>query len=96
MGGTAIHVERQEVLSATDISDNKDIIGTKLKINNYDELLQELPNLNLIIKEICDIIKKKEDLKTDYLTGNKDLGEFINILIEISKVLKNKNILKLN
>lgn len=96
VGGTANHVERQEVLSTKDSTDNKDAIETKLKINNYDELLQELPNLNLIIKGIFNIIKKKEDLKTDYLTGNKDLGEFINILIEISKVLKNKNILKLN
>ena len=96
VGGTATHVERQEVLSTTDSIDKKDITETKLKISNYDELLQELPNLNLIVKEIFNIIKKKEDLKTDYLTGNKDLGEFINILIEISKVLKNKNILKLN
>lgn len=96
VGGTAIHVERQEVLSTKDSTDNKDAIGTKLKINNYDELIQELPSLNLIVKEIFNIIKKKEDLKTDYLTGNRDLGEFINILIEISKVLKNKNILKLN
>ena len=96
VGGTEIHVDRQGVLSETDSTVSKDIIETKLKINNYEELLKELPNLNPIIKEIFNIINKKEDLKTDYLTGNKDLGEFINILIEISKVLKNKNILKYN
>ena len=35
-------------------------------------------------------------MKTDYLTGNIDLGKLINNLIEISKVLKNKKILRFN
>ena len=97
VGGTAIHVERQEVLSTSgQVENDTQILDSSILLTSYDELVQELPKLNPIFKEIFKIIKNKEDLKTDYLTGNKELGEFINLLIEISKILKNRNILKLN
>jgi len=97
VGGTKIHVERQDVLSSSiQIADSTKEFSHDIKIANYEELINELPNLTPIIKDIYGIIKYKEDLKTEYFTGNKELSDFINILIEISKVLKTKNILKLN
>ena len=97
VGGTKIHVERQDVLSSSvQIPESTKKLSQDINIENYDELLIQLPKLTPIFKDIYNIIKYKEDLKTEYFTGNKELSEFINILIEISKVLKTKNILKLN
>jgi len=95
VGGTKIHVERQDVLSSSiQIANSTKEISLDIKIANYEELINELPKIIPIIKDILRIIQNKGDLKTEYNTGN--ISEFINIFIEISKVLKTKNILKLN
>ena len=97
VGGTKIHVERQDVLSSSvQIADSIKEFSPDITIANYEELINELPKITPIIKEIYGIIKYKEDLKTEFFTGNKELSELINIFIEISKLLKTKNILKLN
>lgn len=94
VGGTKIHVDRQDVLSSsTKVPGSTKEFSPDIKIANYDEFINLLPKITPIFKDIYSIIKYKEDLKTEYFTGNKDLSEFINLLIEISKVLKTKNIL---
>lgn len=97
VGGTKIHVERQDVLSSSiQIADSTKDLIPNIEIANYEELITELPKISPIIKDILRIIQKKGDLKTEYFTGNKELSEFINLFIEISKVLKTKKILRLN
>ena len=95
VGGTKIHVERQDVLSSSiQIANGAKEISSDIMIANYEELITQLPKVIPIIKDILRIIQNKGDLKTEYNTGN--INEFINIFIEISKVLKTKNILELN
>ena len=97
VGGTKIHVERQDILSSSiQIADSTKEFSHDIKIANYEELISELPKITPMIKDILRIIQNRGDLKTEYFTGDKELSEFINIFIEISKVLKIKNILKLN
>lgn len=97
VGGTAIHVERQDVLSSSISVDNiSETSANQIIISNYEDMLKELPYLIPLIKDISKILKNKKDLQTEYFTGSKELGEFINNLIEISKLLKNKKILKLD
>lgn len=97
VGGTKVHVERQDVLSSSiQITDSTKEFSSNIKIANYDEFINQLPNIIPIFKDIYDIIKFKDDLRKEYLRGDKEFSEFINIFTEISKVLKTKNILKLN
>ena len=97
VGGTKIHVERQDALSSSiQIPDSTKELNQDINITNYEELINELPKITPLINDILRIIKYREDLKTEYFTGNKELNEFINIFLEISKILKSKNILKLN
>ncbi|GAG31286.1 unnamed protein product, partial [marine sediment metagenome] len=84
VGGTKIHVERQDVLSSPiQIANSTKEISPDIKIANYEELTNELPKIIPIIKDILRIIQNKGDLKREYNTGN--ISEFINIFIEISK-----------
>jgi hypothetical protein len=95
VGGTKIHVERQDVLSSSiQIANGAKEISSDIIIANYEELITQLPKVTPIIKDILRIIQNKGDLKTEYNTGN--INEFINIFIEISKVLKTKKILEIN
>jgi len=97
VGGTATHVDRQDILSSSKIDDESSkIIPNRLEFLSYEEFIKEIPNIIPLMKNLIEIFKNRDDLKTEYFTGNKKLGEFINLLIEISKILNNKNILKLN
>ena len=97
VGGTAIHVEQQDVLSSSiHLDDSQKALNIDITFSNYEEFIDELPKIIPIVKEISEIFKNKKDLKTQYQTGSKVLGEFINLLIEISNVLKSENILKIN
>ncbi len=88
VGGTKIHVDRQDVLSSTlqtaNISKESFL---DIKITNYEELIKKLPEITPIIKNISRIIRDKENLKTEYLRGNEGITEFINIFKEISMLL---------
>jgi len=97
VGGTKVHVERQDVLSSSiQATESREKVIPDIKIEDYNELMNQLPKIIPIIRDIYEIIKNKSDLKMQYDTRGGDLGDFLNILIEISKVLKTKNILKLN
>jgi len=88
VGGTSVHVERQGVLSSSiKIDDSQKTLNYDIDFSNYEELVNDLPKIIPIIKNIYDILKNKKELKTQYQTGNKVLGEFINTIIEISKLL---------
>ncbi len=88
VGGTSIHVERQGVLSSSiNVDDSQKSLSYDIDFSNYEELINDLPKIIPIIEKIYDILKNKKELKTQYQTGNKILGEFINIIIEISKLL---------
>jgi len=89
VGGTSIHVDRQEVLSSSiNIDKKQKTLDSYIEFSNYEELINELPKIIPIIENIYDIFKNKKDLKTQYKTGNKVLGDFINTISEIGKLIE--------
>jgi SpoVK/Ycf46/Vps4 family AAA+-type ATPase len=90
VGGTATHVDQQGVLSnSIQIEEVSKKMPNNFEISNYDDLLNMIPKLIPLMKSIYDILKNKKDLKTKYNTGSRELIDFIDKFIEISKLIKN-------
>ncbi len=103
VGGTAVHVNRQEILSLSGPSFEKlDEFDDKLALSdfnvefkNFEELLAQSHKLTPILKEINNILEHREGLKNDYHQRiSEEFVNFITTLKDLSKILKDKNIVK--
>ncbi|TKJ22457.1 MAG: hypothetical protein CEE43_06080 [Promethearchaeota archaeon Loki_b32] len=103
VGGTEIHVDRQEILSTpvtsyenlNESDDNLQKLDLDINVKDFDELVNHSSKLIPILSLIKEILEHREGLKNDYLqSSNDEFVNFIKIIKDLSKILKDKNILK--
>jgi len=103
VGGTAVHVNQQEILSfpgpnikkLDEVDDKLAITDINIELKNFEELVLQSHKLTPIMKEINNILEHREGLKNDYHQRiNDEFVNFITALKDLSKILKDKNIVK--